>query len=424
VVAVTYYHNPRHVWTAELVDSTKQAKEAGSFSTVSNHTAISTTTPPLVWAVDWSSMQQDCHALLRVLQSVATAKATAITSHQYILLLDSSGSVRQDVPCHSLLLKFVGNDRKKIRLAKRSIVQQRYWMDQEQWVHVGEIVPQLPFDKKTNDEQGDSIVATPVLHMPLVIRDDIVELLYNLTAPKTQPPERLDTRRASHHLRHHRGSSQQPRFLEYPFPVKRLADVTFFWRKGDYSHYGKLRRKVSNIVQSLDKVYLGGGQRIRTLVRIFGDEDGIEAGVTQLEYVQQLLRSKIVVVAQRDEWEDQYGLLEAMACGAMVMTDVMLSLPSMGLVNGKHVVLYDSDKSLRELILYYLHPKHEQKRLAIAKRGWQVAMERHRSWHRIEEMIFGKPLTAVTAPFEVTSPALKRQFGFGSKISADATKDH
>lgn len=378
VVAVSYYHNARHVWTARRV---ARGMELSPPSVRANST-------PLVWAVDWSSLQQDCHALLRVLQSEATHPFP--TSQQYLLLLDSSGSARQDLTCRPLLAKYF--DDNKIRMAKRSIVANRFWSDHDQWVNIGQVVAPQPL---TVDQIGKSARPPPVLHMPLVVRDDIVKLLCNFT---TAYNGGLDKK-------------QEHRFVTYPVHAKRFADVTFFWRKGDYSHYGKLRRRVSEIVQSLNNVIVDakhGGrkqQRVRTLVRIFGDEDGAEQEIAQYDYVQQLLSTKIVVVAQRDEWEDQYPLLEAMAGGAMVMTDAMLSLPS-GLVDGQHVVVYDSAKSLRELILFYLHPKHEQKRLSIAKAGWELVMQRHRSWHRMEETIFGKPLTAVNPPFQVTPVAV------------------
>jgi spore maturation protein CgeB len=108
------------------------------------------------------------------------------------------------------------------------------------------------------------------------------------------------------------------------------------------------------------------------------------------EYVKALLTTKIVVVAQRDNWEDHYRLFEAYAGGSMVMSDTMLSLPD-GLVDGESIVIYNSLDELRSQILYYL--EHEDKRLEIARRGFEIAIKQHRSYHWMEKIFFGKQLT-------------------------------
>ena len=117
-----------------------------------------------------------------------------------------------------------------------------------------------------------------------------------------------------------------------------------------------------------------------------------------------MIRTKIIVVAQRDEWEGHLRLMEALASGAMVIADKTLAMPS-GLVDGESIVLYDSAQSLKDAIYYYLNPKNDKERLSIAKRGWEVAMGRHRSWHRVEEIIFGKPQSQVDQPLEADTKA-------------------
>jgi glycosyltransferase involved in cell wall biosynthesis len=109
-----------------------------------------------------------------------------------------------------------------------------------------------------------------------------------------------------------------------------------------------------------------------------------------------LLQSKIVVVAQRDEWEDHYRLYESLASGALVLTDPMLALPE-GLVNGTNLLVYDTLQDLERLLTYYL--KHDEERQEIAKRGFSMVMGRHRSWHRMEQILFGQPQTSVDKPY-------------------------
>jgi hypothetical protein len=70
-----------------------------------------------------------------------------------------------------------------------------------------------------------------------------------------------------------------------------------------------------------------------------------------------------------------------------------------GLKNMSNVIIYDSPQNLKRLIRYYL--KDDDKRKAIAKKGFKLALGRHRSWHRIEEILFGKPLTHVDKGFRL-----------------------
>lgn len=95
-------------------------------------------------------------------------------------------------------------------------------------------------------------------------------------------------------------------------------------------------------------------------------------------------------MTQRDNWEDHYRLFEALTSGALVMTDRMLSLPA-GLQDGVSIIEYASVNDLKAKINFYLY--HTEERLAIAARGKRIAMERHRSWHRMEEVIFGDRLS-------------------------------
>ena len=103
----------------------------------------------------------------------------------------------------------------------------------------------------------------------------------------------------------------------------------------------------------------------------------------QNAYVNELLDYKIIVLAQRNYWEDHYRLFEAMSGGAMVLSDPMLPLPK-GLVDGTHLVVYDSIKSLKEKIIYYL--EHRDERLRIAREGHKETLLHHRTWHHMEDI--------------------------------------
>lgn len=146
-----------------------------------------------------------------------------------------------------------------------------------------------------------------------------------------------------------------------------------------------LRHAVSETIEEMGKsdglnVFIGlAGNAARTGRR------GVNSA-----YIEALLNSKIIVVTQRDSWEDHYRLFEALVTGGMVITDKMLSLPA-GLENGTNVVECISQEDLRSKIRYFL--SHFDERIEIARRGRLLAMSQHRSWHRIEEIVFGKPVT-------------------------------
>ena len=92
-------------------------------------------------------------------------------------------------------------------------------------------------------------------------------------------------------------------------------------------------------------------------------------------------------MTQCDKWIDHYRLYEALVTGGMIITDRMLSLPR-GLVNGTNIIECTSRDDLKSKILYYL--SHPEERIEIARQGRFVAMSQHRSWHRMEEIVFGK----------------------------------
>jgi Glycosyl transferases group 1 len=123
-------------------------------------------------------------------------------------------------------------------------------------------------------------------------------------------------------------------------------------------------------------------------------EEADEEGETDLAMHYTILASsKIVVVAQADEWEyHDNRLMEAMASGGMVLCDTMLSPPP-GLKHETNIVFYNNLRQLDEYIRFYLDPANEEKRDQIAKRGVEFVLGLHRSWHVVETLLFGKALT-------------------------------
>ena len=179
--------------------------------------------------------------------------------------------------------------------------------------------------------------------------------------------------------------------------LRRPKDVVTFWNashdidpvSGVRSY---LRAAVSRAVLSLANIDSGDGgarQNITVTAKVCGKREHEGRNDVHDDYVMSLLEHKIVVVAQRDQWEGHYRLMEALAGGALVFTDPMHPLPYL-LEDGVNVVVYNSISVLKKKILYYIEDAQGQKeRVEIAARGHAVAMNHHRSWHVMERLILG-----------------------------------
>mmetsp|Transcript_37641 Transcript_37641/g.76603 ORF Transcript_37641/g.76603 Transcript_37641/m.76603 type:complete len:484 (-) Transcript_37641:1655-3106(-) len=245
--------------------------------------------------------------------------------------------------------------------SRRSVVHDRSWNPSTGWVDLGRKVLQ----------HGRQVVQPA----PYPVRTDIVQAL----------DEQLQLRNLT---------------LSYPIEeLPRSLDVVHLWPlpskqvKGQGSggvgtFHSNLRTTVSKIVKSLGRQ--PATKNLRTFAGLAGEASGLGRTGVSPDYIETMLDAKLFLVVQRDAWEDHYRLMEAMIHGCMVLTDRMLSLPP-GLQNGTHLIEFTSESDLRHLISYYLN--HPAERLAIAGRGREVAMSQHRSWHRLEEIIFGRKVT-------------------------------
>ena len=353
---------------------------------------------PLLFLIDWGSMDRDCHRLQLVLEHIrmdhllsknkkASSQLAEETEEPYFLLIDSSGSTRQ-TGCNYLfqnnnianenddtLVYAHTNDINRIRLAKRSIVQNRYYDLTNMKIHTGEVAPNQ-WDETPSDYNQ------PVLQSSVSLRESFVMGIDNITDGEKFVPTQ---------------------------DKKRPLDVGYFWKSGDYSHYGFYRRDIAKVVKTLHHSTLNKktGRLMENEVGImYTDEKEMEAGYVQIRYIERILLCKIVVVTQRDEWEDHFRLMESLASGALVMTDSMVALPE-GFEDKVNIVVYKSPKMLKDLIKYYLKPENKEKRKRIAQKGYKLAMGRHRCWHRLEELLFGRPLTHANQPYAEAPPKEK-----------------
>ena len=82
-------------------------------------------------------------------------------------------------------------------------------------------------------------------------------------------------------------------------------------------------------------------------------------------------------------------IFEVLAGGALLVTNALAhdDLARLGLEDGRHLALYRSPRRLVEVIDYYLAPAHDAQRLAIARAGGAIALERHTYAHRLQQLL-------------------------------------
>jgi hypothetical protein len=322
---------------------------------------------PFLYLIDFGSLNRDCHRLQLVMETLQReyeeqAKEAGVIANDntYTLLADFTGSTRQTY-CEFLVQDGTHQKDSQVRLAKRSIVQGRHYDHDTKAVNLGSVA--------RNQWKQDG--RAPVMHSPLVVREAFITSTQNVT--KGQKVQEMD----------------------------RPMDVGMFWTNGDYSHFGFYRRDTAKVIKTLHHSKITERTLMENQVGLsYTDIKGFGSGNIQFQYVRDLLSCKIVVVTQRDEYEDHYRLMESLASGALVMTDKMLAMPA-GLVDKVNVIVYDSPAELKKLVRYYLQPENEKERRRIALEGFKLVMGRHRCWHRLEELIFGQPMTSVYKPYEL-----------------------
>ena len=287
---------------------------------------------------------------------------------------------------------------KHVRLAIRSIVRGRFFDASTKTIYPGRIMD----DSNSRNTTGNAgmpkrTASGPILHCPYAVRTDIVETVRGVLLatqqqePRQKPEDNITT-------------------IGVPFLVpsfegaNRPLDVLHLWNISSKEGKSQLRNAVSRAVKSWDgstrasmpssssslSNFTTTKTTIKTSITERGARRRIGRNTVQKEYVKAMLGSKIVIVTQKDSWEDHYRMFEALACGPLVITDYMLALPN-GFENGTHLLMFHSIAELHHLVQYYL--SRDTERVKIAERGYQIAMNQHRSHHRLEHLIFGAAIT-------------------------------
>jgi Glycosyl transferases group 1 len=287
------------------------------------------------------------------------------------------------MPAIRHLVQLLGKN--QVRYVMQQTVRKRQWNSSLHFVDVGTM-----YDPRNVSEcwGGRSLV-----HVPYTVRDDVADAVLRIARTRSSTRPVLPTSSPS---------SANPRLLQ---PIQdpaffqsssswRPIDVAHMWEYDatcafSSSHAKRVRMPCelrNQVTLALHQHFVPPQYKVRTKI---ADSLGIRTEV-QNEYIRTLVASKIVVVSQRDLWEDSYRLMEALVGGAMVLTDPMLTLP-MGLVDRESIVIYQKLEDLPVLIDYYLG--NEAERIKIARRGHRVALSLHRPHHWMERLFFGKVVT-------------------------------
>jgi hypothetical protein len=313
--------------------------------------------PDLVWVADLVLLSNKVRCFMPVIQRALTVRRQKNQPVQWpIHFLDWSD--------HPKLLRCPQVEelmgRENVFYHKRSIVTGRHWNTTTKSIDLGHV---------NTFPDWANFSAAPIQHTPMTVRSDFVTQLHQYVYVNLSTAEGNDLAD-----------------LDRPY------DAVHFWPatggKVDRGMKGgpnnsQLRDAVSRALLELAQP----PHELSTFAGLKGKANSHGRNGVDVNYIRHLVQYKIVVVAQKDNWEDHFRLFEALCSGALVLHDQMLAPPS-GLVDGKSIVFYNNVTDLKAKIVYYL--KHHEERLVIARRGRQVALKQHRSWHRMEEVVLGR----------------------------------
>jgi Glycosyl transferases group 1 len=338
----------------------------------------------LVWvgdtgaqSIEWSGFCAGMDGLVQKAQAVRARHGMTVQWPVIVFDWTDSASTRQR--CKNLELTI---GREFVWYTKRSIVVRRQWNTTAQWQDTGGLADlsvgtegsmhmryqHAPLAVRTDTVAGlKAILQDEDFHLHFNLSTSAITTKYNDATPKLTLASPIVS------------------ILERPIDVIHLWPLT--GRKGASS---ELRIRVSEIIHQYFGKENNHNHSYNSFVGVAGMlAKGGRQGVSN-KYLEILLKTKIYVISQRALWEDHYRLFEGLVSGTMVLMDRMLSLPA-GLKNGTSVVEYTSADDLVAKVVYYL--EHPEEREAIATAGRSIAMSRHRSWHRVEDLIFGFPVT-------------------------------
>ena len=173
--------------------------------------------------------------------------------------------------------------------------------------------------------------------------------------------------------------------LWFPGPIPKIVSVGRLTKQKGYPY---LLQAVARILQKrpVKLVILGEGEQ-REELEDLAHELGIAYNVAFLGYQENpykyIARADVFVLSSL--WEGlPTVLIEAMACGAFVISDRQKDVCEL-FESGKHLVCVENPEELRDVVQYYL--RHPVEREKIAAAGRSEVLQKHTYCHRIEKLL-------------------------------------
>lgn len=156
------------------------------------------------------------------------------------------------------------------------------------------------------------------------------------------------------------------RFIEKEWPYKK--SILWPWSVNiNYFRDWGLNRDIDCCFMGAkpERVYGGGRKRLVSILKELPGNNWT-TGVFFEDYVEKLNRSKIFVTNNSTLRYWSKKVLEAMACGCLLLTDWYEDYEIFGFVDKEHLVVYGDLFRLRQLIPYYLNNREGMESIAAA----------------------------------------------------------
>ena len=163
-----------------------------------------------------------------------------------------------------------------------------------------------------------------------------------------------------------------------PFGV----DTDFFTDLGKERDREVLFLGCTNELHYLNRIYM-----VAVMKRAFGARFFFNPSneINNQKYIDILNRYKVFASAG-DRYQGFFmKYLEVMACGCLLVSQYSPTFEKLGLVDGEHLVLYNSFNELVDKTWHYLGSREERE--SIAKRGREEVLRKHTWAHRVDEMM-------------------------------------
>lgn len=155
----------------------------------------------------------------------------------------------------------------------------------------------------------------------------------------------------------------------------------------DIKKYQKqnLEKQYDIITSSTDRVDVyPNRKKINKLIKQMG-LSVVTKRIQHEKYIKTINQSKIAIISTNIFNSPNMKFTEFTSCGTFVLADKPADFEDLGFIDGKHLVLYQNLKDLKEKILYYL--EHEKEREEIAHNGMNFTQENHNNCVRVKQMI-------------------------------------